>query len=192
MIYFTSDLHLKHDNVIKYCDRPFKSIEEHDAVLLDNYLSTVGSNDTCFFLGDLTIKRNSRDKPWLASVISQLPGEKHLIKGNHDYYTTKFYIEECGFKTVQRHYESKEFDCVHAPEDIVYKVKDKLHLHGHVHSNYPALFFDDLPSLNAERLYDVGVDANNFKPVSLDYIKKFYENEPTRLRKEFSFSQRRN
>lgn len=55
MIYFTADLHFKHDNIIKHCNRPFQSVEEMDNQLLDNWNKTVKSNDEIYILGDLTI-----------------------------------------------------------------------------------------------------------------------------------------
>jgi calcineurin-like phosphoesterase family protein len=193
MIYFTSDWHLRHTNVIKYCDRPFDNLEDHDRVILENYIDTVGPNDKCFFLGDLTIKRNSKDKPWLAEVFQMLPGEKHLIVGNHDYFTKKFYIEECGFKSCQRIIATEQFTMVHDPADFPMSVwlNNGYHLHGHVHSNYPAMKFLSIPALNSEFVYDVGLDANNFKPVSLKSIKNFFNGPYTRLEKEFAFSQKR-
>jgi calcineurin-like phosphoesterase family protein len=168
-------------------------VEDHDTAVLHNYIDTVRPQDTCFFLGDLTIKRNSSDKPWLASIFSQLPGEKHLVIGNHDYFTKKFYIEECGFKSVQRIIVTDTCTMVHNPNDFGMEVwlKNGYCLHGHVHSNYPAMKFKSIPALNAEFTYDVGLDANNFKPVSLPYIKQFFKGSYTRLEKEFAFSQKR-
>jgi calcineurin-like phosphoesterase family protein len=194
MIYATADWHLRHKKINEYCGRPWDNVEDHDTAVLHNYIDTVGPSDTCFFLGDLTIKRNSADKPWLAELFSQLPGEKHLIIGNHDYFTKKFYIEECGFKSVQRKIVTKGMTMVHNPKDFGMEcwLNNGYHLHGHVHSHYPAMKFTAIPALNSEFVYDVGLDANNYKPVALKAIKKFFDGPYTRLEKEFAFSQKRN
>lgn len=56
MIYFTSDLHLGHANVIRHCNRPFSSAEELDEVLIQNWNSRVTNNDTVYILGDLMFR----------------------------------------------------------------------------------------------------------------------------------------
>jgi len=53
MIYFTADHHFGHANIIRHCSRPFSSVAEMDASLLENWNSCVGQNDTVYILGDL-------------------------------------------------------------------------------------------------------------------------------------------
>ena len=91
MIYFTSDLHIAHANIIKYCNRPFNDVDEMNNKILFNYYSLIQPDDTVFILGDLTIKRSSSFKPILAEICKNLPGKKHLIRGNHDYFSKKYY-----------------------------------------------------------------------------------------------------
>ena len=57
MVYFTSDLHLGHENVIKLCNRPFDSIEEMDEALIHNWNRKVTNRDTVYVLGDLIYKK---------------------------------------------------------------------------------------------------------------------------------------
>ena len=80
MVYFTSDLHLGHENVIKLCNRPFDSIEEMDAALIRNWNRKVTNGDTVYVLGDLIYKSKKPPEEYLR----QLKGKKHLIVGNHD------------------------------------------------------------------------------------------------------------
>ena len=54
MIHFTSDWHLYHTNILKYCDRPFKTIEEMHEVILHNWNRVVKKGDTVYVLGDVT------------------------------------------------------------------------------------------------------------------------------------------
>lgn len=81
-VWFTSDLHFSHKNILKYCpeSRKFDSVEEMDLHLLDMWNSTVSKEDTVFFLGDLTLSFKVAQR-----VIPKLSGSKiNLIPGNHD------------------------------------------------------------------------------------------------------------
>ena len=80
MILFTSDLHLGHKNILKLCNRPFSSIEEMDAVLIENWNRKVHKNDQVYILGDLMYRNEKLPEEYLR----QLNGKKHLITGNHD------------------------------------------------------------------------------------------------------------
>lgn len=80
MIYFTSDQHFGHSNIIKHCDRPFASVKEMDNQLLDAINSKVKRTDTLYVLGDFSYR--GRDPAYYRSLIRC--GEVHLIVGNHD------------------------------------------------------------------------------------------------------------
>ena len=56
MIYFTSDLHLGHENVIRFCNRPFATTDEMDEVLINNWNATVKQKDEVYILGDFTMR----------------------------------------------------------------------------------------------------------------------------------------
>ena len=56
MIYFTSDLHFGHENVIRFNNRPFRDEREMSRVLITNYNSIVRPDDTVYLLGDLAYK----------------------------------------------------------------------------------------------------------------------------------------
>ena len=169
MIFFSADLHIAHANIIKYCNRPFKSLNEMNHTILDNYLKTVQDEDTVFLLGDLTIKRGSSSKKYISMIYNFLPGQKHLIKGNHDKYTKEFYKEECGFISVRKKISTSKYVLVHDPAHFsnMDLQSGKLLLHGHRHYLKPT---DNLES--SAKIYDVGVDANHFFPVSLGRIKE--------------------
>ena len=81
MIYYTAYLHLGHENIIKMCDRPFLSIEEMNAALIDNWNSVVSNDDTVYILGDFIYRSSISGKVYLR----QMKGKKHLIIGNHDH-----------------------------------------------------------------------------------------------------------
>jgi calcineurin-like phosphoesterase family protein len=77
-VYLTADTHFNHTNIIKYCHRPFKTIEEMNDTLVINWNRVVKINDMVIFLGDLGFKDNGNI--W----VSKLNGNKLLIRGNHD------------------------------------------------------------------------------------------------------------
>ena len=80
-IYFTSDLHFGHENVIKFDNRPFKTVEEMDEELIRRWNAKVGKGDLVYVLGDMIWKSRNGDAEQL---IKSLNGQIILIKGNHD------------------------------------------------------------------------------------------------------------
>ena len=81
-IWFTSDLHFGHKNIIRFCNRPWENTTQMQKGLIDNWNNTVGDNDIIFVLGD-TFWFN--DSHRIRKVLSQLKGKDiYLIPGNHD------------------------------------------------------------------------------------------------------------
>lgn len=77
-VFFTSDFHANHANIIKFCDRPWKTKEEMTEVLIENWNSVVSPDDIVFNLGDFM---------WSSSwnpVLEKLNGHIYLIWGNHE------------------------------------------------------------------------------------------------------------
>lgn len=77
--WWTSDLHIHHANVIKYCDRPYKDVDEMDAAIVKQWNSQVQDGDTVYVLGDFSL-----NPKWSKIIVPQLKGRKILISGNHD------------------------------------------------------------------------------------------------------------
>lgn len=75
-IYFTSDLHLGHENIIRLTNRPFVCVEDMNNKLIHNYNSIVHKNDLVYILGDLTYKISVDESN---KLIQQLKGRKVLI-----------------------------------------------------------------------------------------------------------------
>lgn len=172
MIFFISDTHFGHANIIKHCNRPFASVDEMDEVLINNWTDTVKSKDEIYILGDFTL-RSANDAH---KYLTRLNGRKYFIMGNHDRFLRKkgfdSYINDFEWiKDYEMLYiDGKCFVLFHYPilEWANYH-RGSLHLHGHVH-NRPVPF--ELPN-NIKRLaYNVGVDVNNFRPVSITEILK--------------------
>lgn len=78
--WFTSDHHFGHQNIIKYCDRPFDSVEEMNEVMIARWNDVVGTTDRVFVLGDFALGKISETLP----LAERLNGNKYLIPGNHD------------------------------------------------------------------------------------------------------------
>lgn len=169
MIWFTSDLHLGHANAINLCQRPFESIEEMNRTLIRNYNSMVAKNDTVYILGDLSFRVPIEEAE---DLIRQLKGKKILIRGNHD----KNYDPSL-FEGIYHFYELKGYykypiALMHYP--MVEWPKSRhgsLHLHGHQHNEFE---YNERMKQEGILRYDVGVDANDYFPVSLNTICEFF------------------
>ena len=78
-----SDLHLHHKNIIRYCSRPFQSVETMNESLLAAWKETVSEADTIICGGDIALA-GALERERLARVRA-MPGRKLLVRGNHDF-----------------------------------------------------------------------------------------------------------
>ena len=166
LVYFTADLHFGHENIIKFCDRPFDSVEAMNKSLISNWNETVNHNDDIYILGDFTNEVRKAKQ-----FLSVLNGKKYMIAGNHDSWLetpddtcvflewVKEYavINSNGFKWVLFHYPIAEWSGFY---------RGSIHLHGHVHNRQISSSWN--PSI--VRAFNVGVDVNDYKPVSIDEL----------------------
>jgi len=79
--WFTADPHYGHDNIRKYCDRPFDNVHEMNEALVANHNSVVGVNDHVFFEGDFAFRTSTGRA---IELLKRLNGKKYFIAGNHD------------------------------------------------------------------------------------------------------------
>jgi len=167
-IFVIADTHFGHKNIIKYCDRPFKDVEEMDKALIDNWNSCVNDGDIVYVLGDFSFYSKSKTK----EILDKLKGCKVLIKGNHDRGRTNTWWKNVGFidvysKPLELWVGETTYILTHEP--IEYKDVKELcgHvLHGHLHNNKST----DL-MLQAEYHTCVSVECTEYKPVE---IGRFY------------------
>lgn len=182
MNWFVSDLHFSHSRVIEYCSRPYDSVEEMNAALIENYNSCVAEDDTVYNLGDMFMGKGDNIK----EVCNKLNGRMLLIQGNHDYkkrvekiveatqcYVAEVWTERCDV-------DNLVLTMIHDPEEVDWECLEKISntsgqdyivLYGHVHDNAPKEMEKVAPHVYK---FHVGVDTNDYKPVSWDYIKSLY------------------
>lgn len=174
-LFFTSDTHWGHENILLPCGRPFKSIEEHDAALVENWNKKVPKNGVVFHLGDVAMKF---EQDRLKEILDSLNGKIYLIIGNHDVQYLEFlkYRFEAMYWQLGLHIGQHSVLLNHNPFLCyagAWKEKPKaIQLFGHVHSGQYNVTGIDLPRLQHlfPWQYDVGVDANNFMPISWNEI----------------------
>tara|TARA_R110000868_G_C10973188_1_gene771479 strand:- start:24097 stop:24726 length:630 start_codon:yes stop_codon:yes gene_type:complete len=194
-IVHTSDWHVGHKNILNFCPRPYKNLDEMHRALIKNYNNNTHESTVGFFYGDMGICSSSV----LKDVIDQLQGTKVLILGNHDrgmhsMYNAGFDVvlygmtlkiqdqlmtfSHCPLRGLYREDTSKmknsggnwhgEFSDKHA--SFVTPNNGQFHGHGHIHS--PNKGF----SKRIEgRQIDLGVDANNYRPVQHSALESFIE-----------------
>lgn len=192
-IHFTSDWHIGHANSIAFDQRPFKDLNHMHETLVRNYNAQVPVDGLCYFLGDIGLCSSEV----LSKVLSRLNGTKVCVLGNHDkgveaMYKLGFDVVVYGIKLV---IAGKIVSLSHCPlrglfrEDITgmrnavegdnwhgeskhleYSFEDEgqYHAHGHIHSG---------PANTKKRIdgrqIDVGVCANNYRPVSLSVLESW-------------------
>jgi calcineurin-like phosphoesterase family protein len=181
-LFFTSDTHFNHKNILRHCPSRGKHLRDNDSVeqmnqwIVDMWNRVISPEDIVYHLGDVAFGPPKYAPKW----VEQLNGHKHLIKGNHD---TSNYMREIGhyFETIQDykrlnidghkvilfHYPILRWDC---------QFHGSFHLYGHVH-NAP------VPELAGTRSMDVGIDTNGMLGVyDWDFIKEKLEKIPKPLR----------
>lgn len=192
-MFFTSDWHIGHKNVLAFSKRPFRDLDHMASVLVNNYNATVPADGVCYFLGDMGLC----DKTTIQDVVSKLQGTKVLILGNHDKGMSAMY--DRGFDVVLNGatiwLANRKITLAHCPLMGVYREdttgmkggepgenwhgemrrkslpftatdEGQYHLSGHIHSPNSGKSTKTL-----HRQYDVGVDANLYRPVSIKQIE---------------------
>ncbi|MDX1286300.1 MAG: hypothetical protein R3182_14875, partial [Draconibacterium sp.] len=163
-VFFTSDSHFQHKNIIKYCNRPFKTLKDMDSTLVKNWNSIVGPNDYLFHLGDFCFGAKSS---W-AYLLDALNGIKFLAAGNHDKNITpdkfmdvqhRFNLRIVGDSEMES--DGQRITVDHYPMLSWYQShRGSWQLFGHVHGGLSNKGLD-ATKLTPNQM-DVGVDCHNF------------------------------
>lgn len=193
--FFTSDLHLGHERIIELCNRPFASVDEMNAKLVENWNYEVENDDRVFILGDLAMGsiRDSLD------VVKELKGKKYLVPGNHDRVHPCYRQTAAKGEEMRRLYEDAGLTILalettywngnfgnqngwrlchfptsgdHTTDDRYPEYRPTLKdnewlIHGHVHN---------LWVMNGRQI-NVGVDEWDFAPIRESVLRGMIENE---------------
>lgn len=154
-IWFTSDTHFFHDNILEYCKRPFKSTEHMNREMVRRWNSVVEEGEIVFHLGDFGYWIMKDFTP-IYNIMKQLNGHIILISGNHD-------RRSDGIKSplvnVDISLNGWLIHMSHEPNPIY-----KMNFSGHVHEKY------DIITVGNQTIVNVGVDVWNFYPTNLEKI----------------------
>lgn len=182
-VFFTSDLHIGHENAIKFDNRPFNNAEEMTEELIRKWNSKVKPGDLVYVLGDMIWKMTNEQ---CKEVIQRLNGQIILIKGNHDRFVKNADVKKL-FAAV------KDYDDISVQLQNGKTVRVVLshyfmpfyvgaryqgyHLYGHFHNStehQDALEVIDLLKSKGYRVeaFNVGCMHWNYEPVTLDEILK--------------------
>ncbi len=165
MIYFTSDEHHLDDSINHYCGTVFETKEERMKAIIRLHNDTVTEEDEVYHLGDFTMEINDPDT--LKQIVNKYKKVKrrYLIMGNHDIsdglsFIPDFFDEIHIWKIIE--YNGFEFFLMHDPAFYQKRMWDKIGLCGHIHN-----LFLGVPE---RKLYNVGVDVNDYRPVSINRV----------------------
>ena len=177
-VWFTADTHFGHKNIIRVCQRPFVDVEEMNRVMVENWNSIVGEDDLVFHLGDFSVGGAAE---W-TSLLDNLNGRIILILGNHD-------MNNVSQGFMHRFLDVKMQMLISIGKQRIYlnhypflcyggAYRNTWQLFGHVHTNQQSTGLDS-PRLKQlfPTQYDVGVDKNNYHPVSFDQLNEIIQQQ---------------
>jgi len=155
--FFTADEHYGHLNIIKYCDRPFRTVEEMDDEIIRRHNEVVGIDDVVYHLGDFTL----RDAQAAENYRRRLNGRHYFLKGSHDNWLpsdyNKMVVIKIGDHTITMcHYAMRTWQASHY---------NSWQLFGHSHGKL----------LGIGKQMDVGVDTHGFYPYSFEDVYKIMD-----------------
>lgn len=175
-LFYTSDMHFGHRNILNFCKRPFATEKEMNLALIENWNAVVRPNDIIFNLGDFCWWDSNRD---IQKLFNRLNGKIYLQYGNHD--------SKKGFRELPSHVQILD-DIVHSwikfeNESKVYEVvtshyplltyagsmRGVYHFFGHIHSG-PGSMSSEASLTFSKNMYDVGVDNNLLSPIEFKDI----------------------
>ena len=158
MNYFIADLHFGHQNALAFDARPFKTIEEHDQMIVDNWNDVVGIDDDVFILGDVS---------W-----------HNVTKTNENRDFRSLFVEVLDYKEIS-FTDGKGVVLSHYPIPCFnHHYYGWYHLYGHVHNSFEWNMMKRV-KYEMEELYDkpcfmfnVGAMINymNYTPRTLEEI----------------------
>jgi calcineurin-like phosphoesterase family protein len=161
-IWFTSDCHFGHSNIIGYTNRPFKDVNHMNEELIKRWNHKVNPNDLVYHIGDFSFKsgvtRNIYEDRLNGTIV-------HIL-GNHDYNNSVKTL----IVSAKMEFGNKRFLVQHRPPDKdTYVESFDAVLVGHVHNKWKHIFLNGVPIIN------IGTDVWGFEPITIDTILKYYD-----------------
>lgn len=162
-IWVTSDTHFGHENIIKYCKRPFENADHMDEILVQNWNSLIKPNDKVYHLGDVYFGNKGRE------TLQRLNGKKRLILGNHDNGKDQALLKHFEKIDMWRMFSEYELLFTHVPvhpstiaegTNRRGQPRSLANIHGHIH--------DNRSPVGPYRC--VCVEQTDYKPVHLDTL----------------------
>lgn len=150
-IFVISDTHFGHENIIRFCNRPFADADEMDSVLISNWNKVVSDQDIVYHLGDVYFRNPE-------NVLKYLKGRKRLILGNHDNGKDPMLLKYFQKIMVWRMFPEYGLLLTHVPvhpSSLEFKVKKNVH--GHIHQN----------KIDDPRYINVSVEHIGYMPVDI-------------------------
>lgn len=166
-LFLTSDSHLGHYNICKYCHRPFQSRSDMDQTLIKNWNAVVPEDGIVVHCGDFMLPHNEDIKEY-NKYLNQLHGRVLLLRGNHDRASLDWVSDKLiavrdqamivvdGVKIFAQHYPCAAFN-------------GDYHVYGHIHTLADGTCYGidgDVTKVMRKNTYDVGVDQNGYTPIS--------------------------
>jgi calcineurin-like phosphoesterase family protein len=165
-IFFIADEHYGHENVIKFCNRPFSEVEEMNETLITNHNSRVKNGDLVYHSGDMFWRKLGVQKAH--EIMDRLNGQHYYIWGNHEELMEanqdlrERFVWCKDLATIFPNGYPKIVLCHYAMRVWRGSQRGSWHLYGHSHGELP----DDPGALS----FDVGVDPQKYFPISLEEV----------------------
>lgn len=169
MNYYISDMHLFHENSIKFDNRPFEHIDDMHEAMRTKLNNKITNGDTVYILGDISFRGKNEN---LIAYIATLKGRKILIKGNHDdvsgYRYLQLFEEVCDYKEIHDSVAGIKYDLVlcHYPIFSWKRMgKGSILLYGHTHDSEENVYYQrclaDMVNNDCRHVYKTEVRAIN-------------------------------
>lgn len=160
MFYFTADEHYGHKDIIRYCQRPFSSVEDMDNELIRCHNEVVEDDDIVIHAGDFMV----RSRRSTQSYIRELKGRHIFLRGSHDRW-----LDENAHEIWEQTIDGQHLVVCHYAMRVWPRSHyNSWHLYGHSHGKLEPV----------GKQWDIGVDNNDFYPVSFKKIQRIMRDRP--------------
>jgi calcineurin-like phosphoesterase family protein len=163
-IFFTSDTHFFHENILFFkkeggarLREEFETLNEMHETIINNWNGVVRPQDHVWHLGDVTFRYHGE----FNNLMSRLNGHKRLCVGNHDKLKNPNLLRWFDKINLWRGWHDEGFTCTHIPLPLGSIRDGKVNVHGHMHSQ----------SMDDPHYINICVEKTNYTPISMEEIK---------------------